>query len=193
MADPRAQVAALRDLGLKPPARPSPTIPDPPPRPPDAGIDDQTRQPAPRESARPARGTTAKPSKVPSAVPVPALDSRRSRSTTVYLAVDARRSLEEAQRRDPDATVADLMLAAVRAQIVSLRAHHVAPSPPAADDPLPIAVRPRRRRRVNDGRPVPVRFSPAELAGLNSLAAELGESVSSLISAALSVSQDGLA
>ena len=115
----------------------------------------------------------------------PPIDERRSRHTTVYLEAAARASLEDRLGADPDATVADVMLGAVRAALPELREEQRPPPAATSDDPLPPPPRRRRRRRVEDGRAVPVRFSPAEREALDRLGDELDRSISALISAAL--------
>jgi len=114
-----------------------------------------------------------------------ATDNRRSRHTTVYLEAAARAKLEERLQSDPDATVADVMLDAVRAGVPQLREERRPPPMATGDDVLPPPPRRRRRRRVEDGRAVPVRFSVAEREALDHLSEELDSSVSGLVSAAL--------
>ena len=189
MADPRAEMAALRGIGVGPPPRPpagspqaSPEAPAvTPPKPPATGA--KAARPTKKSSGAPSpRRRTAEPTQPP-ALP-PSVEDRRSRHTTVYLEAPARARLEERLEADPDATVADVMLGVVRAGIAELRQGRPAPAA-AADDPIPPPPRRRRRRRVEDGRAVPVRFSAAEREALDRLSQELDMSVSGLISAAL--------
>lgn len=181
MADPRADMAALRGIGVAPPTRSaapnastadSSTAATPPSTP-----------STPRNSGRPVKRSIAERS--PAEPPEPVEEGRRSRHTTVYLEAAARARLAEGLETDPDATVADVMLGAVRAGIGTLRAGR--PPTPAVptDDPIPPPPRRRRRRRVADGRAVPVRFTTAERQALDRLSRELDMSVSGLISAAL--------
>ncbi|MFN2504743.1 MAG: hypothetical protein ABR540_11080 [Acidimicrobiales bacterium] len=192
MADPRAEMAALRDIGVGPPPRPAAAAPASseatPPAPPKTSpaTAAKARRPAKKSSSVPSpRGRAVEPVQAP--VGPPSVEDRRSRHTTVYLEAPARVRLEERLEADPDATVADVMLGAVRAGIAELRQGR--PPTPAitADDPIPPPPRRRRRRRVEDGRAVPVRFSTAEREALDRLGQELDMSVSGLISAALAV------
>jgi hypothetical protein len=118
-------------------------------------------------------------------------DDRRSRHTTVYLEAPARARLEERLAGDADLTVADAMLDAVRSTVPWLREQRPAPPEARPDDPLPPPPRRRRRRHVEDGRAVPVRFSPAERDALDRLGEELDLSVSGLISEALVAAPPG--
>ena len=191
MADPRAEMAALRGIGVGPPPRPaagSPQAePEAPavtaPKPPPATGAKAGRLPKTSSSAPSPRRRPAEPTQPPAAPP--SVEDRRSRHTTVYLEAPARARLEERLGADPDATVADVMLGAVRAGIAELRQGRPPPPAAAADDPIPPPPRRRRRRRVEDGRAVPVRFSAAEREALDQLGQELDMSVSGLISAAL--------
>jgi len=120
-----------------------------------------------------------------------ATDNRRSRHTTVYLEAAARTKLDERLQSDADATVADVMLDAVRAGVPQLREERRPPPMATGDDVLPPPPRRRRRRRVEDGRAVPVRFSVAEREALDYLSEELDCSVSGLVSAALVLGPPG--
>ena len=190
MADPRAEMAALRGIGVGPPPRPaagSPQAePEAPavtaPKPPPATGAKAGRPPKTSSSAPSPRRRPAEPTQPPAG---PSVEDRRSRHTTVYLEAPARARLEERLEADPDATVADVMLGAVRVGIAELRQGRPATPAAAADDPIPPPPRRRRRRRVEDGRAVPVRFSAAEREALDQLGQELDMSVSGLISAAL--------
>ena len=191
MADPRAEMAALRGIGVGPPPRPAAETPQAPPKvpadtapKPSSGTAAKANPPAKRSSSAPSpRRPPVEPIQTP--VAPPSVEDRRSRHTTVYLEAPARARLEERLDADPDATVADVMLGAVRAGIAELRQGRPAPPAAAADDPIPPPPRRRRRRRVEDGRAVPVRFSAAEREALDQLGQELDMSVSGLISAAL--------
>lgn len=191
MADPRAEMAALRGIGVGPPPRPaaptpqaSPEAPDAAPPKPSPAIVAGAGPAAKKSSSGPSsRRRPAEPVRAPAQPP--AEDDRRSRHTTVYLEGPARARIEERLEADPDATVADVMLGAVRAGIAELRQSRPAPPATTADDPIPPPPRRRRRRRVEDGRAVPVRFSAAEREALDGLGQELDMSVSGLISAAL--------
>lgn len=189
MADPRAEMAALRGIGVGPPAR---TGADRPQASTALSPAAATPAPSPEPAATKARRATTKksssrrspePAQAPPAPP--AAEDRRSRHTTVYLEGPARARLEERLDADRDATVADVMLGAVRAGVGELREGRPAAPAVGADDPLPPPPRRRRRRRVEDGRAVPVRFSAAEREALDRLGQELDMSVSGLISAAL--------
>ncbi|MGH9154900.1 MAG: hypothetical protein ACRD1K_03400 [Acidimicrobiales bacterium] len=145
---------------------------------------------APGSPTRKSSNKPAQPRGGRSAPPVErsrAADDRRSQHTTVYLEATARARLGEALHADPEATVADAMLGAVRSGLPQLRSTQLAEPPAIADDPLPPPPRRRRRRRVEDGRAVPVRFSRAERDALDRLGEELGLSVSGLISEALAL------
>ena len=191
MADPRAEMAALRGIGVGPPPRPAAETPQAspeapavtPPKPSSATTAKADRPPKKSSSAPSPHRRPAEPVQTP--VGPPSVEDRRSRHTTVYLEAHARARLEERLEADPDATVADVMLGAVRAGIAELRQGRPATPAVAADDPIPPPPRRRRRRRVEDGRAVPVRFSAAEREALDRLGQELDMSVSGLISAAL--------
>ena len=184
MADPRAEMAALRGIGVGPPPRPAAESPQASPAAP--AVSPPKPPPATAAKAPPKKSSSA-PSAEPTQPPVvpPSAEDRRSRHTTVYLEAPARARLESRLEADPDATVADVMLGAVRAGIAELRQGRPATPAAAADDPIPPPPRRRRRRRVEDGRAVPVRFSAAEREALDQLGQELDMSVSGLISAAL--------
>ena len=98
--------------------------------------------------------------------------------------------LQERLDRDPELTVADAMLDAVRYSVGGMRARRAAEVQERPNDPLPPPPPRRRRRRVEDGRAVPVRFSPAEREALERLGEELDLSVSALISEALITTQE---
>ncbi len=205
MADPRAGIEALRELGQPTEAGPSRALDlAPPPRRP-ASEQPQREKPYPstpeppsraaRVGERPPRTAERQPRVTASSPPPPVPDrphsatnpeQRRSVSMTIYLDATARQALQLARDRDSDATVADVMLNAIRATIGELRREHEheheAFDP---DDPLPPPPRQRRRRHVSDGRPVPVRLSPAERTAVDGLAADLDLSVSALVSVAL--------
>lgn len=190
VADPRSEMAALRDLGVPPPARPAAPPPEPAPT---KAADD--RAPAKRAAKRtpvvrpagPAAVRRAEATDPPAQAPSP--QERRSRHTTVYLEAPARARLDALLEADPDATVADAMLEAVRAGVSAMRKARPDARPRAADDPIPAPPRRRRRRRVEDGRAVPVRFSESEREALDRLGVELDLSVSALISTALLAGQ----
>lgn len=194
MADPRADMAALRQLGLPPPApaRPRPTATSPPAKVArgKSGAEAPARAPQARgpEKAKPRGRKRADDERKPvphEGEPEGPSEGRRSHHTTVYLEGAARTVLEQRLRDDPEATVADAMLDAVRSALDRLQQEQAPPPGLAADDPLPPPPRRRRRRRIEDGRPVQVRLSIAEREALDRIAGELGLSVSALISASL--------
>lgn len=192
MADPRADMAALRGIGVAPPERsktapttaPPPTAapPEPPPAP-------SRRSPGTKRAS--SRSTAApRPDRAAPPVEPTAGEDRRSRHTTVYLEGPARARLDERLKADPEATVADVMLDAVRAGYARLRQERPGQPAPAPDDPIPAPPRRRRRRRVEDGRAVPVRFSPGEREALDRVGGELDLSISGLISTALTLAPE---
>lgn len=188
MADPRADMAALRGIGVRPPARPPAAGSEAPEAPTPATTSAPPAASAAAQRRRPKAGTASSrrsPTELAAPVGPPAAQDRRSRHTTVYLEAPARDRLEEGLEADRDATVADVMLGAVRTAIGELRKGRPAAHPTAADDPIPPPPRRRRRRRVEDGRAVAVRFSLAEREALDRLGEELDMSLSGLISAAL--------
>lgn len=198
MADPRSDMAALRGLGVAPPGRgPSNPTPSGDQAPPAATPSKSEAATKPAKKAPGRRAPAKRPTtstgaaRAPQPPPreggtEPVADDRRSRHTTVYLEAAARAALEERLSADRDATVADVMLGAVRAAVPQLREER-RPPPGLVDDALPPPPRRRRRRRVEDGRAVPVRFSSAEREALDRLGEELDRSVSGLVSAALTL------
>ena len=189
MADPRAEMAALRGIGVAPPAR-SEAAPAAPPSvaPPTPTPAPTRRSPGTKRAGRPT--AAPKPDRAAPPVEPAAGEHRRSRHTTVYLEGPARARLDERLKAEPEATVADVMLEAVRAGYARLRQERPAQPAPAPDDPIPAPPPRRRRRRVEDGRAVPVRFSPREREALDRVGGELDLSISGLISAALTLAPE---